>query len=461
MESLKDQRQLLRGDLFTAVGNGKINLVTALPDGNAQLPILGTEFYRIVHQIVDHLIDGILICPGEYGMFRHFHLNIDIFAKDLLLKGDEHLSGHFRKVKSALLLLGYAPLLLQTGDVQHIAHQAAEPLGLLGDQIQVFPALFRGDGAVENAVHIAGDGGHGGFQLMGHIGHKLLTLILALFQRSGHVVKGQSQLLHFLRVVAGGFDPGAEIAVAEGLCRPGHIPQGIGLPADEKSHNGNGYNNHQNGHHKKGVGNAADIGEGIVHRGRDHNDGLGRAGSSVGYRHGCHVAVFFIQSADDTFVRTGTLGKDPVPVAFIQLQPCMLTAHGRIGTHEQISLGVADDGIRAGYGDGNRQRHVKILIGDAFVPIAGLIQRCDHLGIVFQRCDGLLRQMAAGKPLKRTADQYHCRQQNHRYGNKQPAECAFHGSSASCNRYETALVYNHYNQMWGIIQHMGKKFTVW
>ena len=52
------------------------------------------------------------------------------------------------------------PLILKAGHVQHTPHQAAQAFDLAGDQSQIFPLPLRRDGTVQDAVHIAADGGH-------------------------------------------------------------------------------------------------------------------------------------------------------------------------------------------------------------------------------------------------------------------------------------------------------------
>ena len=44
MEPVKDQRQLLRGNGVTLIGDGNIDLGGSLPDGQSELAPLGTEF---------------------------------------------------------------------------------------------------------------------------------------------------------------------------------------------------------------------------------------------------------------------------------------------------------------------------------------------------------------------------------------------------------------------------------
>ena len=83
---------------------------------------------------------------------------------------------------------------LQLAHVQHPPHQPAQAAALVGDDLEILPLVLRRDGAVQNAVCIAGDGGHGRLQLMGDVGDELPPLALRLLQVLRHVVEGGRQL---------------------------------------------------------------------------------------------------------------------------------------------------------------------------------------------------------------------------------------------------------------------------
>ena len=190
MESVEDQWQLLRRDGLAVVAHGYIGLAAALPDGQTQVAALGAELHRVVQQIVNDLGDIVLIGHGVYRVLREVHVHIQVLVVDLLLEGDEHLSCTLGQIEVELLFLGDALLLLQLGDIQHTAHQSAQAFGFVRHNLQIMPPPFLGDGAVQYAVHIAGNGGHGGFQLVGHVGHEFLPGVFTLLQGRGHVVEG-------------------------------------------------------------------------------------------------------------------------------------------------------------------------------------------------------------------------------------------------------------------------------
>ena len=254
MEPVEDQRQLLRRDGVSVIADGDIGLAAALPDLQSQIASLGTELDGVIQQIVDHLGNIVRVRHGVHRMLRHIHLDIQVLVVDLLFEGDQHLSGALLQVEMHLLFLGDALFLLQLGDIQHTAHQAAEPLGLIGNDPKVMLLALLGDGAVQNAVYIAGDGGHGSLQLMGDVGHELLPLVLAFLQGGGHIVEGQSQLLHLLGIVVLQLDPGLQIAVTEGCGCLCHILQGAAFPPGKGGDRQHGYHDHKDGGGEENVG---------------------------------------------------------------------------------------------------------------------------------------------------------------------------------------------------------------
>ena len=88
--------------------------------------------------------------------------------------------------------------------------------------MQILLFLLGRNGAVKNAVGIAGDGGHGRFQLMGNIGNKLAALPLGLLQGVSHVVErlGQLRDLGDILVIVHAH---IEITVGKAARRLGHL----------------------------------------------------------------------------------------------------------------------------------------------------------------------------------------------------------------------------------------------
>ena len=113
------------------------------------------------------------------------------------------------------------------------------------------PLPLRRDGAVQNTVGITGDGGHGGFQLVGHIGDKVPALTLRLRQRVRHGVEGLGQLTDLVAAVqlgdahveiTGGIGAGGLHHVGDGLDLP-HGGDGAGKERDQQN-DGGGHQEH-------------------------------------------------------------------------------------------------------------------------------------------------------------------------------------------------------------------------
>ena len=113
---------------------------------------------------------------------------------------------------------------VNAGQVQHGFYQPGEALYLVGDNMQVFVLLAPGDGTIQNAVDEPGDGGHGGFQLVGDIGDEAAAHALGVGEGVRHVVKGRGQLAHL--VLPGYGHPGGKIPGPKAVGRQGHLPQG-------------------------------------------------------------------------------------------------------------------------------------------------------------------------------------------------------------------------------------------
>ena len=208
-----------------------------------------------------------------------------------------------------LLILGDG-LILEPGDIQHTPHQPGKALGLIGNDLQVVvPAVFR-NGAVQNAVHIAGDGGHGGLQLVGHIGHELLPLVFAFLQQGCHVIEGEGQLFHFLGVVAGEAHTGIQVAVAEIIGGLAQIPQRTALLPGEEAHSQHSHQHHDQGGGQEDVGDPLHQGGGTGSGGGCDDDAGEHLifGVDDGHRH--HIPVIGVQSLNDADEAVGAVGDD-------------------------------------------------------------------------------------------------------------------------------------------------------
>ena len=178
MEALEQQGNLLRRDGGAVVADGDNGLFVVGGQPQIQRGMGRGELGGVFQQVVDHLRDEIPVALHHGGVVGNVGLYVQSPVVDLLLhaeKGDTH---DLADIEVLLLhLLG-----LDLGDIQHAAHQTAQTAALVRDDLQIVPLPLRRDGAVQNTVGVAGDGGHGGFQLVGHVGDEVPALALRLRQ---------------------------------------------------------------------------------------------------------------------------------------------------------------------------------------------------------------------------------------------------------------------------------------
>ena len=357
-------------------------------------------------------------------MLREIHIHVQMLVVDFLFKGNENLPGALFQVEVNLLVLGNTLFFLQLADVQHAAYQTAQPLGLVGDDVQVMIPPLRGNGAVQNPIHISGDGGHGGLQLMGHVGHELLPAVFAFLQGGGHVVEGQGQLLHFLGVVLLHPDPGFQIAVGKGVGGLGHIPQGLGLPPGKGHHRQHGDQHHKNGGGEEDVGNPA--------------QGLGGHPGGIGHNHqslvhvladdgeGDNIALLGVKPINQAHGGVGAVVVYLFQVFPVQLQSLMLTARQSVGAQNDISILITDHRIGVGYLGHHVQIQQKILIGQISACNVSRRQIGNHPGILNQVGNGGILQKFLHLKLKGCPQDGQGQQQDGSRRGKIAAERTFH-----------------------------------
>ena len=351
-----------------------------------------------------------------------------MFVGDLLFKGDQHLTHDFLQIEVHLLFLGDV-LVLELGDIQHAAHQTAEPLGFVRDDLQIVAvAVFR-NGAVQNAVHIAGNGGHGGLQLVGHVGHEFLALVFAFLKTGGHVVEGQSQFLHFL---TGGLvhpDPGGQVAVAEGVGGLCHVLQGFALPAGEEA------GNHNSQQHHKGRGGQEQVGDPVQdlsggdHRGGDNDDAAGGAAADNGQAH--HIPGVLVKALDNAGGHISAVLQHFCHVGAVNVPADVLAEIGIAGADDDLALLIADHCVKAGDLGGNVQIQHKFPAVQAAVNGVGSRQIRQDLSILLQTLDGVVRHVVIDEHLKGGAQQNQGQKQYGRNGKKAAAKGTFHPYSTS------------------------------
>ena len=207
---------------------------------------------RIFQQVINDLRNEVTLACDQHGVLGDLRLHIEAAVIDLLLHAQQCQTHTLADVEALLLQF----LALQLGDVQHTAHKAAEAACFIGDNAEIMLLPLGRDRAIEDTVGIACDGGHGGFQLMGHIGDKVAALPLRLCQGVCHGVKGLRQLAHLIGAVQLG-DTHIEIAVGIGAGGPHHVGDGLDLPhggkgADGKGDQQNGGENNDGGEENNG-----------------------------------------------------------------------------------------------------------------------------------------------------------------------------------------------------------------
>ena len=427
VEPVEDQGQLLRGDGIALVGDGDIDLAAAQHQPQTQRSAGGAEFHGVVQQVVDHLGHGVLVRPGVDGVVGQIHSHFQIFRHDLLLEGDEHLAHAFLHVEAGLLLLGDAGLILEPGNVQHTAHQTAQAFRLVGHDLHIVPVAVRGDGAVQHAVHIAADGGHGGLQLVGHIGHELLALVFGFFQGFGHVIEGHGQLVHFLGIVAAGADTGLQVAVAEVTGGLGHLPEGTALVSCGHGHDHHGDEDDEQRHRHLNVSDAVHEGLGIQ-GGHGHDDQ-----ADVGARpvaddgNGDEITVFLVKGGDGAGLEAAALPEDLIHEVPVDGQAQMGALEIGVGTQEHIAQGVQNHRIRTGDQGGQGQVGAQVFMFQISGGIIGRHQLRQSQGVGLELAVGVAFQKLAHQQAECTAQQQQSQQQDQHRGADLPGKCGFHG----------------------------------
>ena len=115
----------------------------------------------------------------------------------------------------------------QLGEIQHILDEPCQTAGLLADQLQVVVLHLGRDGAVQNAVHKALDGGHGGAQLVGDVAHELTPGVIVGLDVLRHLVEGAGKVCH-LAIALHALHADGEVAAAKALGGIGDLLQRVG-----------------------------------------------------------------------------------------------------------------------------------------------------------------------------------------------------------------------------------------
>ena len=143
--------------------------------------------------------------------------------------------------------------------------------------------------------------------------------------------------------------------MAEGIGRLCQILKRPALPPGEETDRNHGHQDDADGGGQEDVGN---LGQHRPHvgGGGGHNDD---AGIAAGRRHrqGHQKPLFIVQALDKPRGTVGSLGENLFQVAFVDVQPQMLTAEHAVGADAHLALGIADHRVGAGNLAGNIQVH--------------------------------------------------------------------------------------------------------
>ena len=377
MEPLEQQRQLLRRDGIPQVPHRHPGL--AVDGGDAQIHrgAGAGELGGVFQQVVDDLGDHVVVAQHQDGLLRNVRVHIQVPVRDLLLHGDQHPAHALADVKVAAGFQGVDGL--QLAHIQHPPHHAGQAAALVGDDLQVLLLPLRRDGAVQNAVRVAGDGGHGGLQLMGDIGDEFPALPLRLLEGFRHGVEGGGQLTDLIvPAVVVHADVKVALRVPPGGLH--HLPDGLHLAHGGDGGGHEGDHQHHKGRHEEQADEA--LPHGIQRGSGRHTVHLAHhfLGLRVHGGHAHHEAAGLIQPAQAV---------PPGGGAFFQYLPAHGLRHGDdlplqslVSGQEDMPLRVADHEVHIGHDGGKGGQLLEIRVAAQVLDI--------HVAAVFQIVDGKL-----------------------------------------------------------------------
>ncbi|EAU64887.1 hypothetical protein STIAU_5392 [Stigmatella aurantiaca DW4/3-1] len=264
VEALEDAGQVLGLDAHARVLDAHHAAPVLLGPPDVHPPTGRGVFDGVVEQVEEHLLDGPLIAPGAQ-VRRHMQLQANVLALGLRFDrvggpGGRDREGHVGEPE--LHLARFEP-----GQLQQVLDELGEALGLAVDDLHHLGGhggVLQGPGL--KCLRIAADGGDGGAQLVGDVGHEVLAHIFQPAQ-FGDVIEdggaarqvpaerrhpdgereGEEPLQGQLQARGGAFPAGARHRVVEGLvpnegqrtlahdgpsARLEHHPEGVVVPDD-------------------------------------------------------------------------------------------------------------------------------------------------------------------------------------------------------------------------------------
>ena len=338
---------------------------------------------------------------------------------DLLLHGDQHPAHTLADVE--VVAAAQRVHDLELADVQHPPNHAAEATAFIGDDLEVLPLVLRRNRSVQNAVGIAGNGGHRGLQLVGDIGDELPALALRLLKALRHIIERGRQ---FADLIVPAVVVHADVKIALGILPGGrrHFPDRLDLP-----HGGNrgcheGDHQHHQGRHEKQAHEA--LPHGVQRGAGGHGEHLAHhlAAGGIHGGHAHHEPLVFIQAAQ--IVPGGGL-------ALLHNLPGHLCRHGHrhagqvlVRREQHMAFPVADHKVHIGHrgGKGGQLPEVPVILqllnreeAAALQVIHGKLAH-DH-GFRPDLPALLAAGIVIAQGAEGSAQQHQC-QQNHAYGDE-------------------------------------------
>ena len=236
----------------------------------------------------------------------------------------------------------------QLGEIQHILDEPRQTPGLLADQLQVVVLHLGRDGAVQNAVHKALDGGHGGAQLVGDVAHELTLGVIVGLDILRHLVEGAGKVCH-LAITLHALHADGEVAAAKALGGIGDLLQRVGeLTHQQAGQHAGAQQHHAGGQEKVGPELLFKVGE--LRAGGAQKQPAAEQALVVDGLHRRDIA-FFGQCAAQI--------AESVVVPGVRVSHCVgaladIQRHGgggklvRVGGNKHIALSVGEKQIRLG-----------------------------------------------------------------------------------------------------------------
>ena len=160
VEPFKQQRKFFGRYGIALILNGDQRFAAPGTQRQLQCGSLRREFGGVFQKIVDYLGNQVGVTQHPHRLVGDFGGHIESAVHDFLFHGNNGAAHALTDIKALFIADHIAGL--QAGDIQHAAHQAGQTLGFIRNGLEVLVGLFRRNCAVEDAVGITANGGHGG-----------------------------------------------------------------------------------------------------------------------------------------------------------------------------------------------------------------------------------------------------------------------------------------------------------